>query len=377
MAIAALGVLCTLFVGWAISRYPLDDPFNAASKLPADASAAQRYVAANPFDALGYVAWARELALDNRDLKKSGELIAVAKRLAPIDPQVMKADIEWRMQTGDVEAALTQAAELATISAVDRGDALAIIARSAGTPAWDAFVRTRIASSWPLLDALVRATCQQAVSLDKLLALAGASVRQTTLSEPSVKCVIDRAVERGQIRAAHWFWLNATPKLPQQIGFVFNGGFQAAPSTIPFDWKIEQGGQFRDGFSARIVGDSDRRNLALSVQFNGRPVRSAIARQMLALEPGEFRLSWSVREVSGPADNATRFRMLCVPGSREVMANNPTATPAADGWVRYAFDFSIPADCGGQQLLLERARDRGTAHPTTLQLFDDVEVRRR
>jgi hypothetical protein len=372
--IAVVTLFGAVWLIWLVARWPLSSLYGLPDRENSKLSASEFYVRTNPLDALGYVAKAREALAEPDGKKRAGEYLAIARQLAPVDPQVARAEIEYNLVSGNVAQAFEGAAKVAELSAIDRDEAFALIVRSSDDPAWDQFFRGKIASHWPHLDALVRAACRQNVSVTKLLPVAHEAIRENKLADPTIKCLIDLGISRNQIPAAYWFWLNATPRLPKNIGHVFNGDFQNAPSNIPFDWKIEQGGQFRDGFSARIVGDSDPANLALGVQFNGRPVRSVIAKQILALAPGNYRLNWSVREVSGPPDAYTSWQLSCAQGNRPIELANRNATPGQNAWLLYSATFSVGNDCQGQIISLERAKDRTTAHPTTLQYFDDVTI---
>ena len=95
-----------------------------------------------------------------------------------------------------------------------------------------------IAADPPWLGAFISAACNYA-SLDPaflvpLLLRHSVPARQ---GSPEAACVIDRLRASQRWDEAYLVWLNTLPRERlADVGFVFNGSFEFAPSGFGFDW---------------------------------------------------------------------------------------------------------------------------------------------
>lgn len=124
--------------------------------------------------------------------------------------------------------------------------------------------------------------------------------------------------------------------------------FDAQPGDfLPFDWEFVNS----DGVSAeaRATGSDGKKALDFSVR-GGR--RSDIARQLLALKPGNYAIA---TEASGawPRDAAPTWTMTCASEAGPVLST--LALTAGTGFAPGKASFTVPAGCAYQWLRLQNA----------------------
>lgn len=124
-----------------------------------------------------------------------------------------------------------------------------------------------------------------------------------------------------------------------------NGGFEATGGLVPFDWRLAQDGDLGAEIGAR---DDGRGNALLLDARSGRG--GEVARQLLTLASGRYRITGTVGDVAASAEAPALF-MTCA-GQARPLGRFRTGSAPIKG-ARFAARFSVPAGCAGQWLIIE------------------------
>jgi hypothetical protein len=125
---------------------------------------------------------------------------------------------------------------------------------------------------------------------------------------------------------------------------VTDPGFEGVKASGPFIWTTHDVDVGRAGIVPRSEGGP-----RLEVEYvGGRPVM--LAEQTLALAPGGYRLSFSVRGEAPPRSSLIFWRVSCTPGDRELARVETGALQG--GFVARSGRFAVPVGCPGQTLRL-------------------------
>lgn len=371
---------CTLAVWGIINwQYPRSDPLGAKSDA---AESARLYIVRRPMDPAGWLARAEARYAIGRDASASVlvDAIAIAAMLAPVDPQVLRARMSLALLRGEVVTGLTFAAETAALFPTESREAFSTLRAYANDPAWLPFLEKQLAGGWRAAEPFLLESCQSGAPLGTLLSIAKSVIRRQPLSETTVTCIGKKAIADGQIRAAYWLWLNALAVVPTPIGNVFNGDFERPLSGRLFDWQLNAGGDYREGFAASVRLDDSRgkRNNILVIRFNGRTLRPPVAQQFLALAPGQYLFSYSARELALSAPDSISWTVRCIPATMPATLSEPVVQPISGGWIRKQQNLVIPSGCDGQLLDLELGNRLQLAQGLNGSvLFDDVNIVRK
>ncbi len=336
-------------------------------------SALRDYVLRSPFDAAGHLAIAADGAAANLPpTQEASTALAAAKTLAPFNPDVLRLVIFRSLQAGDAEAAVAAGERLAEIDPLAQADVVKALSNLSGTPVWAKTIERWQTTRSPLLDELVYSVCQSNAPIAQKVQLATSASAADVLSNRSFECLRAASLRSPEFASIYSLWIDRVvrkrPGEPVEIPNVFNGDFSKAIENDAFDWKLGAGGDFRDGYVARIKRETidGVANRYFEAELNGRPVKSEIATTMTALPRGRYSLSYRIRDTSQAAAHRFRLSLRCLVGTEL----NPAAqdriasqTPGAgiNDWVLITNTFVVPESCHGQQLSLESTRSNWKA----------------
>ncbi len=316
------------------------------------------YLRQRPFDAVGFLAFGAATTTappNSPGIELAGASAALA--LAPTDPSVLRWAVRRELSIGSAVRALEYAATLALVSPTDRAAAFEFLRNRIGTPEWRAFFAKKLDESWPLTETLLQYVCanDKTPQLNASHQMAWEIANRQFLSKESLLCIERRLVESGQTPAAYRLRLGASRNLSPRVDHVYNGGFETPPSGSAFDWTINSGGEYRDGFVAAIRSGLEFGNSGqvLHVRFSGQPIRGPAAVQALALEPGKFTLSYRTREAGFASAKVPMWTVRCAGNQQVLTTAVAEESGATNGWTTRATTFTIPAQCVGQTLSLE------------------------
>lgn len=331
-------------------------------------------------------AHAAALLMLARDYEHEGKLEPAARahnlavQLAPNDREVLGAAAEFLLRSGNVAEGLTLLGRLVDNFPDSRDSAFPVLAQILASrrhpEAWDAVVAR--GQDW--IGAFILAACNRGVDPSVLGALHMKRVASGRAAPAETACLVDRLRLAGRWQEAYQVWLNtlARERLAN-VGYVFNGGFEYAPSGIGFDWMPSQRPEREAGHSVQIsttLGAVGQR--ALRVSYNGkRQAGNAIA-QFLALAPGRYQLTGAARPEGMKVGRGVQWTLRCVSEGKPLAPSGSSERFLGSGeWRRFTFDFTVAATCPGQVLQLEPAgAGESAAYLAGTVWFDDLALRR-
>lgn len=172
------------------------------------------------------------------------------------------------------------------------------------------------------------------------------------LTAPELAPVLDRMVRDGNARRA---WLLFAASLPEEslvlLGNVFNDGFEAEPTGLPFDWRF---GRVPGALVERVevVDDRGERSTALHVEFLNRRVAFRHVSQLLVLDPGRYRLHGRVRLEGLRNDRGLEWVVQCAEGGSQVLGRTERFS-GTSAWAAFQADVEVPPGCAAQWLRLQ------------------------
>ncbi|MCL4767800.1 MAG: hypothetical protein KJZ80_16355 [Hyphomicrobiaceae bacterium] len=209
--------------------------------------------------------------------------------------------------------------------------------RLAANPPWRAAV----------LSALPGAITDARTPLNLLLSL------RETASPPTaadLRGYLDFLIRNGFFELAYYVWLQFLP--PEHLtstGLLFNGSFELAPSSLPFDWVIAGG----SGVAIQVAPAADlETGGALLIEFGQGRVDFGRVQQMVLLAPGDYRVEGRFRgELVGR--RGLVWRIACVGKRPMTLGQSQMIAGQAPTWRPFEAAFTVPEnDCRAQQIRL-------------------------
>lgn len=343
-----------------------------------DAAAAKalalRAIVADPMELTAFRTLAQAAAAQGR-IAKADELMTIAGRRAKRDRPAQLWLLQRRASQGRYAEAVIHAdglmrawpiemrgpvTRLLSAMAIDPDAGKAIASDLATDPPW----RTRF-----LID-LSRGTSDLAAPFTVFSALQDSKQPPRDLE---LQAYIDRLVREGLFQAAYVTWVQLLPpKGMNGLGDLYDGGFEGLPGPPPFNWQIPRikGGSI--GLDPGPGGSSGR---ALHLSFGGGAAPVVLARQLLVLPPGRYRLLGQARADRFDSALGLIWTLRCAEGSRLAAGQTGPVLETA-GWAPIAAEFEVrPIACPAQWLTLEQAAGRPIATRGEV-WFDDLQILR-
>lgn len=292
-----------------------------------------------PFRVLGFIADANGDRAAARALITHAELLSrrdLPTQLWLIDDAVARSDMKGALTHFDT--ALRTSLLAPTVLFPVLGKALSepeIVDALAGTlaarPSWrDRFLADAIDKS-PELAGLVRLS-------DQL------RMRRTPLDAAQQRQLLNRLTEARAFGLVARMRPSAVPGAALGQA-VIDPGFDADTGIFPFAWTLTE----QDGLSARREGATEGAT-ALRLAFRADIGRGGeLARQLLVLKPGRYRLQWLGGHDAPDALGAPVWSVSCADGPPRSLLSGDMAVGA--GTQRGSGEFTVPASgCQGQWL---------------------------
>lgn len=357
-------------------RIPAASP--AGDAAASDRAVLKRALEENPgqVDALLLLAGENERAGDARDARRAYQ---AAFQLAPMDREVLGAGAEFALRQGATAEAISLLDRLVeghpdagprAFPALGR-----LLAERRDPESWNAIAARQ--PSW--LGSFIVSACRQGIDPAFLVPLFMGRLAAGRATGEQSGCLIDRLRETDRWQEAYHLWLNTLPRERlQQVGHVFNGGFEYAPTGVGFDWRVTTARERDAGHSVEMpqgLGVTGKR--ALRVSFNGKRQVGIPIAQFLALPPGRYQLAGLARSQSITAGRGIQWVVRCVKGGK---LQAPLAASerfvGSSEWRAFTFDVTVPAGCEGQVLQIEPVGE-GAVYLAGSAWFDELVLRRR
>jgi hypothetical protein len=229
------------------------------------------------------------------------------------------------------------------------------------------------------LGTFIVSSCKRGVDPAVLAPLFMRRVAAASARPAETDCLVERLRGAGRWDEAYQVWLNSLPRERlNDVGFIFNGSFEFAPSGVGFDWMPTRQPEREVGHSVdmpRTTGGAGRRSLR--VGYNGkRQVGTPIA-QYLSLPAGRYEFSGVGRSDGMRAGKGVYWTIRCV---KDGIPGPPVAASerfiGSSEWRRFASALDVAPSCPGQILQLEAVgADESPAYITGAAWFDDLALR--
>jgi tetratricopeptide (TPR) repeat protein len=333
----------------------------------------------NPAQAEALLLLARDFESESRpaDAARSYE---AAYRLAPLDREVLVAASSFFLRDGKVDEALVLMDRLVEHYPETRERVFPVFTEllvgSRHASAWSRIVARE--PSW--LGAFLVSSCRKGVEPLLLMPIFMARLAASKAQPVETACLVDqlRAAERWE--EAYQVWLNTLPRARlADVGSIFNGSFEDAPTGLGFDWIPARGAEREVGHTVEVLRSTGGAGkYALKVTYNGKRQFGVAIAQYLLLAPGRYEISGLAHPDSMRVGRGVQWTVRCVsegaPGA--LIANSERFTGSSE-WRRFAFDVVVEASCRGQILQLEPASPGESAtYLAGAAWFDDLSARR-
>jgi hypothetical protein len=156
-------------------------------------------------------------------------------------------------------------------------------------------------------------------------------------------------IDRNFYSLAYYTWLQFLPaEQLNNVGLLFNGRFETAPTGLPFDWVITPG----TGVTIDLVSaPDDDGGRALEVAFQQGRVQFGGVEEFVSLPPGKYQFGGKFAgEVIG--QRGLKWRITCAGGA--TIGESDMVAGRTSTWKRFEFQFGVPAaNCPAQRLHLD------------------------
>jgi hypothetical protein len=340
-AAAAALLLAWLSVGVNIKRSCVvhDTPYLALCPSPAPDNAAQlealrARITANPGDANAYVQLARASGPESRD-----RILQAAARLAPTEPNIVLLQVAASLQREDWAQAVPPLVQLVEYRHVPV--AAQVLARLiAGGQGHLLLPHIKPGSGW-LAEVLTQMQAP-ASSFSAALPLVAEALKVGVLGPDAVRGYVRQLKSAGAWADAYSLWLVLQGK---SLPALANGGFDTAFVSDGFDWEIAAAGPpSRAGAIVERRGGEER-GAVLDVRLTGRSIATPMIRQYLFLGPGRYRLRGEYMSRQLRMEQGLAWNVHCT-ASKARAGGSPALGDTNGAWQPFAFEFSLPDDCG-------------------------------
>jgi hypothetical protein len=305
---------------------------------------------------------------------------AAAYQLAPLDREVLHAGSVFFLGQGRITEAAVLLGRLVEYFPDTRARAFPVIADILASRQHADAVSAITARDPEWLGPFIVASCQGGVDPAILLPLFMKRVAAASAQPAETACLVGRLRGAGRWEEAYQVWLNTLPRERlNEVGFIFNGGFEFAPSGVGFDWIPERQPEREVGHAvemARSTGGAGKRSLKVS--YNGKRQTANPIAQYLVLPPGRYELSGLGRSDGMRAGRGVHWTVRCVEDAKPgaVLANSERFLGSSE-WRAFSFELTVAAECRGQILQLEPVGvEESAAYLTGAAWFDDLALRR-
>jgi hypothetical protein len=347
---------------------PLDPETTAIIKAQAQAALRQDPLSARPLRILA------QLAERNSDPASTATLMLAASKRSLRESQAINWLMQRSLEANDITAALGYADVLLRSRPQVVQYVVPTLARIAEHRKGNGELKRLLASNVPWRPAflyyLPASITDARTPLDLLI-----SLRQTPTPPKAIDLMayIDFLIAKNFHELAYYAWLQFLPaEQLRSVGLLFNGGFEHAPSGLPFDWVIPKG---KGTIVDRVKRTDAENNYALAIDFGIGRVDFKPITQIVLLAPGNYQLTGTYKgQVSGR--RGLVWRITCVESAKPI-AETPMLLGPVREWTDFELGFTIMPGCRAQQIRLELdARSSSEQLVSGTMWFDDMKLRR-
>lgn len=267
------------------------------------------------------------------DELKAERLYAAARARNPRDPAARLLLANALLRRGAIEQGLEEMIALSQVMPNASAPVAPALAAFAKTPGAEKSLRPVLLSRPGLRDAVLSALAQDAENASLVLRLAPRASREPGFERPWEGLLLNSLVANGKIVEARSLWHDLTG-LGKRDALIVNADFARWKAPPPFNWETQNA-------TGGIAEFGDKPGL--TVIYYGRD-DVVLARQLLALPPGRYRL-WTQTEGADPVDSIA-WLLRCTGGT--VVATLRLSKSGGGDEV-----FEIPRNCAAQWMELK------------------------
>lgn len=333
----------------------------------------------NPTQVAALLMLAREFEADG-DIALASRAYRTALELAPYAREVLVFSANHFVQQGD-RLGVELLARIAAHFPGMQKQVFPVLAQILASGKQRAVLAEVISRNPTWIGPFLVDACTRGVEPGVLMSVLLKSSRSAVTGTAEAACLIDRLRALGRWGQAYDFWLNLLPRERRSnVGFVFNGSFEFAPSGAGFDWSLQQSPAREAGHVAEIVqAPNVAGRQALRITYNGKRQVGLPVRQYLFLSSGQYLLTGLVRTEAIKALRGVQWTLRCMDRTRILKTVAASERFLGSGeWRTFATEFSVDPSCAGQVLQLEPITAEGSAvFVSGIAWFDDMKIKKR
>lgn len=312
------------------------------------------------------------IALADGDRLLADRLVQQAAALGPVDPTLQEQIARYWLEQSRPDLAL---AHLSTsLAARESGETFMILRKLIDDPAaTNAFHGIALSPpSWWMAffqDVAAGAGLGTLRRLYEMRRQPGAV--PLTLGERQI--YVQRLLRDERFEEAYLAWVNSlNAQQRQQLGLLYDGGFELPLSGFGFDWHlspVDRVDVARSKFDA-----TDEQALRLTFRLSKLPFNHLY--QPLFLAPGFYAVTGVYRSADLLTDAGFRWEVRCLAPEQGLLGESPRIF-GAEQWSEFGFELEVPAACAYQEIRLVSGSTQSVETATDGELwFDRVAIRR-
>lgn len=314
-----------------------------------------------------------EAAQQRRDVTRALALYRIAARRAPRDLATHAWLAQHALEQGQPAAALDQIDQILRIAPQSAGTLYPVLVDLAGDPEFSRSLGTALAARPPWRDGLLAAlgAAARKGNADPEKRVMTQLHAQGGLSREETRQWIDSLMAQGRWGEALARWAGDVAHPGGRLPLLYNGDFAMDPDDFGFDWRLRR----VPGVLIEFVPVPDGEGRVAHLQFMDRRVPDAGLEHPLALFPGTYRLTLSMRARNLRGALGLEWQLACA-GSAGLIGRQGPIDGSFD-WRPATLEFTVPEEgCPGQWLRLVNLVTGGAAQTLGGDLWvRDVDLR--
>lgn len=196
---------------------------------------------------------------------------------------------------------------------------------------------------------------------------------EVPLTQAERQHYLQRLLREGLYQDAYLAWVNSlNAGQRQQLGYLFNGGFELPLTGLGFDWQVARSDRVEIG---RAPFEGDNRQ-ALRVRFRLMRTPFEHLSQPLLLSPGTYEVAGSYRGLELMTNEGFRWVVRCRVPDHTLLGESERIF-STETWTPFRFQIEVPDSCIHQEIRLVSAAGSTADTATDGELwFDDLSLQR-
>ncbi|MGB5832579.1 MAG: hypothetical protein WBG92_11395 [Thiohalocapsa sp.] len=330
---------------------------------------------ANPTDPRPLIILASQFAAAD-DTTRANELMDTAASLAPVDPRIQEQVAAYWADRGDAQRALSHLSKVMEAAPAERRRFHPTLLKLAADPVARGLLGPYALLPPPWWESFFKYAAHKAVTLEPVRFLYNVrrDAEATPLTDDERAAYVGRLQRDGLVSEAYLVWINGLDASErQQLGLIYNGGFELELSNEGFGWRVATHKRVDIRSQATYGAVAER---SLKLDFRALENRFRHLSQPLFLNSGIYRLSGKARADSLLTKGGLQWQVNCLLPESHRLGESKRFLGSSE-WADFEFDFEVPASCESQELRLVSSGTRSFELKIDGNLwFDDMRIGR-